>query len=291
MNRLRPPDRPIALSLVIPAFNEASRLPAFLDTAIAHLRERYPDAFEIVVVDDGSDDDTATVAARTDAPVRVIRSAANRGKGAAVRTGMLAARGARRLFADADGATPIDQERRLAAALAAGADVAIGSRAAPGGARVWVRDDALSVVPPAGVAAGDTAPQWHVLRRRHVLGRVFAWLVSAALGLRFADTQCGFKLFTAAAATTLFTDLRCEGWAFDVEILASAERHGLRVVEIPVTWHETARSKVRIGRTGVEMLWALWSLRRRAGAIVPSGGEVAIRTDAATPVVPARRAG
>lgn len=291
MNRLRHSDRPIALSLVIPAFNEASRLPAFLDAAIAHLREHYPDAFEILVIDDGSDDDTAAVAARTDAPVRVIRSAANRGKGAAVRTGMLAARGARRLFADADGATPIDQERRLAAALAAGADVAIGSRAAPGGARVWVRDDDLTGVPPSRAVADDRTPQWHVLRRRHVLGRVFAWLVSAALGLRFADTQCGFKLFTAAAATMLFTDLGCDGWAFDVEVLAAAERRGLRVAEIPVTWHETARSKVRLGRAGVEMLWTLWSLRRRAGAIVRTDGEVTIHTDAATPVVPTRRAG
>jgi len=255
-------DRPLAFSLVIPAFEEAVRLPRFLDAATAYLACRYPGAHEILVVDDGSRDETAAVAARAGGPVRVIRQARNTGKGAAVRAGMLAARGALRLFADADGSTPITEERRLTDALAAGYDIAIGSRAAAGGIQTWVGED----VPD------DGAPHWQVRRARYVCGRVFARLVNVAVGTRIADTQCGFKLFRADAAASLFADVVCDGWAFDVEVLALAERRGLRVVEVPVSWHETPGSKIRVLRDGARMLRALWEIRRRCAREATAAG-------------------
>jgi dolichyl-phosphate beta-glucosyltransferase len=227
-----PPFDPPAFSLVIPAFNEVARLPAFLAATSAYLTARYPHSYEIVVVDDGSTDNTAAVAARAGAAVRCLRLPANRGKGAAVRAGMLAARGALRLFADADGATPISEVARLVRALDAGHDIAIGARVGGSGERVWLRGTEPKTITTPPV---DMAPRWHVRRQRYLTGRAFAGLVRLVVGTPFADTQCGFKLFRAAAANTLFRQVRCDGWAFDVEVLALAGRAGLRVAEVPVS--------------------------------------------------------
>lgn len=236
----------IRYSIVIPAFNEARRLPRYLDEVVGFFDGR-GEPYEVVVVDDGSTDGTAglvrSLASRHPA-VRVVPLGRNRGKGAAVRAGMLSAVGALRLFTDADGATPIAELKRLEPALAAGADVVIGSRA--------LADPAVSV---------------RARAHRVAAGRLFNWLV-ARLGLRgVADSQCGFKLFTAAAAGRLFGALRTQGFGFDVELLLRAQAAGLRVVEVPVNWADQDGSKVGVLGSGpgmlLQILRARWTVRRR----------------------------
>ena len=229
-------------SVVIPAFNEAARLPRYLDEVVGYLVSR-GEGWEVVVVDDGSTDRTdevvRAVVARC-AQVRLVRQPHNSGKGAAVRAGMLAARGACRLFADADGATPIAELKRLEAALAGGADVAIGSRAmlAPG---VVVR------------------AQLH----RVVAGRLFNALAELLGLVGIQDSQCGFKAFTAAAAEDLFPRLTTAGFGFDVELLLRARARGWRVLEVPVNWHDQPASKVGVLKDGPRMLWQIVDARRR----------------------------
>ena len=233
---------PLPWSVVIPAFNEAARLPRYLDEVVSYLWSR-GEPWELIVVDDGSSDATPDVvramAARF-AQVRLVRQRTNMGKGAAVRAGMLAARGRARLFADADGATPIAELKRLEAALAAGADVAIGSRAiAAAGIRVRAR------------------------RHRVAAGRVFN-AFAERLGLSgIHDSQCGFKAFTAAAADDLFPRVTTAGFGFDVEVLLRARARGWRVVEVPVNWEDQPASKVGVLTDGPRMLWQLLAARRR----------------------------
>ena len=231
-------------SVVIPAFNEADRLPRYLDEVVGFFEGR-GEPYEIVVVDDGSRDATAeTVRALAAAhpAIRLLSLERNRGKGAAVRAGMLAARGDFRLFTDADGATPITELKRLEPALLAGADVAIGSRV--------LFDPAVSV---------------HARRHRVAAGRVFNWLV-ARLGLRgVADSQCGFKAFQASAAQRLFGALQTRGFGFDVELLLRAQAAGDRVVEVAVNWADQAGSKVGVLRTSPGMLVQILSARLRVG--------------------------
>jgi dolichyl-phosphate beta-glucosyltransferase len=227
-------------SVVIPAFNEAARLPRYLDEVVAFLDGR-GDPYEVIVVDDGSTDDTAGAAAIGKHPaVRLLRLSANRGKGAAVRAGMLEARGTFRLFTDADGATPIAELKRLEPVLEAGADVVVGSRGLP--------DPAVAV---------------RARLHRKYAGHVFSFLVTCA-GLRgVIDTQCGFKAFRAAAAEALFDALETTGFGFDVELLLRARRRGYRVVEVAVNWADQAGSKVGVLRHGPGMLWQVFQARRR----------------------------
>jgi dolichyl-phosphate beta-glucosyltransferase len=227
-------------SVIIPAFNEAQRLPPFLDKVVSYFEGR-DEPYEVIVVDDGSTDGTAEAVDERRLPaVQVLRLPANAGKGAAVRTGMLAARGAYRVFADADGATPIEELKRLEPILLAGADVVIGSRV--------LADPGVSVT---------TRPH------RVAAGRMFNWLV-ARVGLRdIADSQCGFKAFTAPAATRLFEALSTRGFGFDVEILLMARAAGCRIVEVPVNWADQAGSKVGVLRHGPGMLWQIVRARRR----------------------------
>ena len=229
-------------SVVIPAFNEAHRLPPFLEKVVAYFEGR-DEPYEVIVVDDGSTDGTAElVEARDLATVRVLRLPANAGKGSAVRAGMLAARGAYRLFADADGATPIEELKRLEPVLVAGADVVIGSR----------------VLVDPGVSVTTRS-------HRVAAGRLFNWLV-ARMGLRgIADSQCGFKAFTAPAAARLFDALATEGCGFAVELLLRARAAGCRIVEVPVNWADQAGSKVGVLRHGPGMLWQIVQARRRVG--------------------------
>jgi dolichyl-phosphate beta-glucosyltransferase len=226
-------------SVVIPAFNEVERLPTYLDSVVAYLEGR-DEPYEVIVVDDGSTDGTSDmVDARRFASVRVVRLARNSGKGAAVRAGMLAARGAYRLFTDADGATPIQELKRLEPALLAGADVVIGSR----------------VLVDPGVSVATRA-------HRVAAGRVFNWLV-ARLGLAgIADSQCGFKAFTGPAADRLFGALVTRGFGFDVEILLRAQAARCRIVEMPVNWSDQVGSKVGVIRHGPGMLWQIVRARR-----------------------------
>lgn len=234
---MTPPRR----SVVIPAYNERLRLPRYLDEVVAYLDEG-PGAWEVVVVDDGSTDgtgDAVQAAAARHPGVRLLRLPGNLGKGAAVRRGMLEARGACRLFADADGATPIGELGRLEPALRAGADVVIGSRA--------LRDPAVAVVArPHRVAAG----------------RVFNYLMERMGLVGISDSQCGFKLFTARAAEDLFGRLVTAGFGFDVELLLRARAAGYRVAEVAVNWSDQPGSKVGVFSHGPRMLLEVVKARR-----------------------------
>lgn len=211
----------IALSVVIPAWNEEARLPATLARIVDYLTPR-GQAFEVLVVDDGSTDGTARVVeAFGSAAVRLRRCGSNRGKGYVVRQGMLEARGALRLMTDADLSTPIEDLPKLERALTEGAGVAIGSRAVPG-SRVLVRQGAF----------------------REGMGRLFNLAVRGLLLPDIKDTQCGFKLFTAKAAQEAFEPTRLEGFCFDVEALVAARERGHRIVEVPVTWRNDAATRV-----------------------------------------------
>jgi dolichyl-phosphate beta-glucosyltransferase len=212
------------LSVVIPAYNESQRLPGSLERIRSFLEGRH--RYEIVVVDDGSGDDTAQLAERALGPGhRVLRQPRNRGKGAAVRRGMLAASGERRLMTDADLSTPIEELPRLLERMDAGCDVVIGSRALPG-SRIEVHQP------------------WH----RENAGRLFNALVRLLVVGGLADTQCGFKLFSARAAEDCFVACLLDGFSFDVEALHVARRRGYRIAELGVVWRNDAASRVTLGR-------------------------------------------
>jgi dolichyl-phosphate beta-glucosyltransferase len=207
------------ISVVIPAYNEEARLPRTLERVRAHLAGR---PHEIVVVDDGSRDRTVALAQEAGGPGLVlVRNEENRGKGFAVRRGMLAARGARRLMTDADLSTPIEELARLESCLASGHDVAIGSRAMRG-ARIEVRQP------------------WY----RENVGRLFNVFVRVLAVPGLSDTQCGFKLFSAPAAQAVFSASRLDGFSFDVEALYIARQLGFRIAEVPVTWRNDAATRV-----------------------------------------------
>lgn len=215
----------LPLSVVIPAFNEERRLPETLRRVGEHLDARGAD-YEIVVVDDGSRDATARLARDVGGTrVRVLSNGQNRGKGYAVRRGMLEARGAWRLMCDADLSTPIEELEALEALAEQGYDVVIGSRAVAG-ARVEVHQSGF----------------------RENAGRLFNLCVRllALPGVR--DTQCGFKLFSAAAAEGVFRAARLDGFAFDVEALFLARRQGRRIAEVPVVWRNDAATRVSLGK-------------------------------------------
>jgi len=199
-------------------------------------------------VDDGSTDGTAARAARE--RVRVLRHEPNRGKGYAVRRGMLAATGERRLLTDADLSTPIEELAKLQAALDEGYDVAIGSRAIAG-ARIEVHQPAY----------------------REAMGRLFNRLVQVLLLPGLHDTQCGFKLFSAGAAGAAFAPATLDGFSFDVEALYLARQRGLRIAEVPVTWRNDAATRVGLGG-GAAAFVDLLRIRLRAwrGAYGPSAG-------------------
>jgi dolichyl-phosphate beta-glucosyltransferase len=233
-----------ALSVVIPAFNEAQRLPSTLAAVSAYLASQ-PDLCpaEVIIVDDGSRDATARVAEEFTPPAgltcRVLRLASNRGKGAAVREGMAASLGARVLVSDADLATPIEEVRAL---LAAGAAVAVGSRAVD---RAMIeRRQPL---------------------RRDLLGRLFNFALRVLRLTRLKDTQCGFKLLDGELARRLAGVMRLDRFAFDIELLARAGACGATVTEVPVRWSHVDDSRVRPLRDGLRMVvdalrlrWWLW---------------------------------
>jgi dolichyl-phosphate beta-glucosyltransferase len=226
-----------ALSVVIPAYNEAVRLPRTLARLGAYLPPAAPD-YEIVVVDDGSTDGTSERAHASGlSSLTVLRHETNRGKGYAVRRGILAARGKLRLVTDADLSTPIEDLTHLRKALDDGADVAIGSRALPA-SNVEVRQP------------------WY----REGMGRLFNLCVRLAVLPDLHDTQCGFKLFTAAAAEAAFLPARLDGFSFDVETLYIARRRGLRIAEVPVTWRNDLATRVGLLR-GAEAFLDLVRIR------------------------------
>ncbi|MBP6632140.1 MAG: glycosyltransferase family 2 protein [Kofleriaceae bacterium] len=232
----------LPLSIVVPAYNEEQRLEPTLRRYHAVLAAR-GQAFELVVVDDGSTDDTAGLVERL-APelpgLRVIRSYPNRGKGHAVRVGMLGARGAVRVMCDADGSMPPEELEKLLAPIAAGtAEIAIGSR----------------------YVAGAPHRMSQPLYRR-LWSRLCNQVIQRALVPGVLDTQCGFKAFTAEAARDLFGRATVNGWAFDLEILALARRRGWALVEIGVIWVDDARSKVNPVRDLVKVVREALTIRR-----------------------------
>jgi dolichyl-phosphate beta-glucosyltransferase len=231
-----------SLSVVIPAYNEEQRLERTIRDMMDWLRPR-AERCEIIVVDDGSADGTSALVRRLErvfSELRLIRLPLNRGKGFAVRTGVVNARGEHILFADADGATPMSELDRLQEALATGAAVAIGSRA---------------------MGAADV----HVAARLHrrLIGRLFHTMVSVLAVRGFHDTQCGFKLFRADAAHDLFPRLRMNGFSFDVELLLMARRLGYAVAEVPVNWTHQPGSRINLITDSMRMALDLFIIRGR----------------------------
>ena len=217
-------------SVVVPAFNEAQRIGPTLERILVYFERRSPPA-EIVVVDDGSSDATAEVAARfTPRGVRLVRLPRNRGKGAALRAGVAATSGAAVLVTDADLSTPIEELERLEAALA-DAELVLGSRAVAG-SRITRRQP------------------WH----REWMGRSFNRLIRTLGVTSLHDTQCGFKLLRGDVARRLFAEQTVDRFAYDVELVWLARRRGFRVVEIGVAWHDSPASKVHPVRDAASML-------------------------------------
>ncbi len=214
-----------SLSIIVPAYNEQVRLPDTLRRISGYMAQGDWRFYEIVVVDDGSSDNTAGVAeeiARADPRIRVLRNPGNRGKGYSVRRGMLDACGEWRLFTDADLSAPIEELEKLWCAVAKGKDeIAIGSRAI---------DRSLIGVHQPGF--------------RETMGKVFNAVMRAATGLPIADTQCGFKLFRGDVACEVFSRQRLERFGFDAEVLYIAFRRGWSIAEVPVRWNHVEGSKV-----------------------------------------------
>src|SRR6266513_3144903 len=233
-----------AFSVVIPAFNEASRIGETLRLTLDYLRNVSPES-ELIVVNDGSTDATLLIArkvletAKTE--TRLLENFPNRGKGAAVRSGLLAAQKPIGLFLDADLSTPLAETPKVIEPIASGeVDIAFGSRAI---------DRSL---------IGRHQP-W----RREQGGRVFNLLVRLATGLPFWDTQCGFKAFRLDVCRPILEAARVDGFAFDVELLYLAQRAGLRIREIPVRWNHAEGSKVRFFHDSLGMLREVIALRVR----------------------------
>jgi dolichyl-phosphate beta-glucosyltransferase len=234
-----------AFSAVIPAFNEASRIDETLRLALDYLRNVSPES-ELILVNDGSTDATSPIAREVletaKIETRLLENFPNRGKGAAVRSGLLAAQKPIALFFDADLSTPLEETPKVIEPIANGQiDIAFGSRAI---------DRRL---------IGQHQP-W----RREQAGRVFNLLVRLATGLPFWDTQCGFKAFRIDACRPIFEAARLDGFGFDVELLYLAHRAGLRIREIPVRWNHSAGSKVRFFQDSLRMLLEVIVLRSRA---------------------------
>lgn len=234
------------LSVIIPAYNEEMRLPATLSSVHEFLSQR-KEPFEIIIVDDGSRDGTASIVRKFQAQhqgVNLISYKPNQGKGHAVRTGMLAAGGDLLLLNDADGASPISELPRLEEAIAKGASVAIGSRAKPG---------------------ADT--RVNALAHRKHIGNTFNFIVQSLVVPGIYDTQCGFKLFKREAGRELFAVSRLTGYAFDVELLYLARLKGLEIAEIPINWTNITGSKVNLLSDPLKMLIDILKIvvRRHSG--------------------------
>jgi dolichyl-phosphate beta-glucosyltransferase len=228
------------ISFIIPAYNESSRIRPTLDEVLRYTQERAWDV-EILVVDDGSRDDTAQIVreyGKAHPQILLVENPGNRGKGYSVRNGMLHARGDICLFTDADLSSPISEAPKLFDAIAAGADIAIGSR--------WLRADLQT----------ERQPLY-----RQAFGRIFNVVLRLFLGLNFADTQCGFKAFRREAAQRIFPLQKIERWGFDPEILFLARRMNFRVKEVPVVWAHSEGTRLHPFRDGFRMFLEVLRIR------------------------------
>ncbi|OFV95942.1 MAG: hypothetical protein A3F68_09335 [Acidobacteria bacterium RIFCSPLOWO2_12_FULL_54_10] len=230
----------VAVSVVVPAFNEAERLPSTLNKIVDFLAAR-PYSYEVIVVDDGSTDATASIVEKIyqqSGTVRLIKNPGNRGKGYAVRNGMLHAAGQYLVFSDSDLSTPIEDIDLLLSPLQKGYDVVIGSRA--------------------------LRPDWIYPRQplsRQLVGRVFNYCVRGVTFLAIQDTQCGFKGFRRDAAQAIFSRQRLTGFGFDVELAYLARKYGFRLLEVPVHWSNDLATKVHPFRDGPRMFLDLLRIR------------------------------
>lgn len=234
-------NQPVELSIIIPAYNEEKRLGSTLDCCVDYLQHQTY-TWEILIVDDGSSDDTPVIAMnfQTLHPghIQLLQNPKNLGKGGSIKHGMLKARGQQCLFTDADNSTPIEEVTKLRKALKEGFDVAIGSRA--------LNDSNVEVHQP-----------WY----RETMGRIFNVFVHILVMGDFKDTQCGFKLFKAEVARKVFPKQRLKGFSFDVEVLYLAMKAGYSVKEVPVRWINSPASRVHPIRDASKMFFDLLRIR------------------------------
>jgi glycosyltransferase involved in cell wall biosynthesis len=229
----------VKVSFVIPAFNEATRI---LDTLrrISEYRKQIPYESEILVVDDGSTDETGAIVEGLDfSGLRLIRNGTNRGKGYSVKAGVMAATGDYILFSDADLSTPIEEmDNLLAIAVKENADVVVGSR-----------------------GLDNRYIEKHQGMIRETGGRLFNLMVRTLVGLNIRDTQCGFKLFKRSRVQSAFKKQTTDGFGFDPELLFIMSQQGLKILEVPVRWSHAEGSKIRFFRDGVRMFTDLIRIR------------------------------
>ncbi len=237
-----PPAREYMISVVIAAYNEENRIyPSLLK--IADFLTNSGSAYEIIVVDDGSSDNTSeltgTLAARIQ-NLKIIRYPVNQGKGYALRQGVLASQGTLVLLTDADLSTPIEEVTKLSTLILENTcEIAIGSRA-------LARSEII-----------EKQPWW-----RQLMGKVFNKIIKVLVLDGFSDTQCGFKLFSGDIARLLFKEAQINRFAYDVEILARAKKNGYKVSEVPVKWHNSLESKVSPFFDSLQMLKDIFKIRR-----------------------------
>lgn len=226
------------LSIVIPAYNEADRIEASLQKAVDYLGQKDYE-YEIIVADDGSTDNTVAIAENFGHKVKAYALPKNTGKGAAVRMGMLKAKGEIRIFTDADFSTPIYEIEKIIYSLKNNYDIVIGSR-----------------------ALDYDLVKEHQPFYREFMGKIFNKFVQFMVIKGIKDTQCGFKGFTAAAAEDIFSKAKINGFSFDVEALYLARRAGYRIDEVPVEWYNDDRSKVNPITDSISMLLEIMKIKK-----------------------------
>jgi dolichyl-phosphate beta-glucosyltransferase len=228
------------ISIIIPAYNESERILPTLEKICRYMKEEYK-SFEIIIVDDGSKDDTVEVLEKfikKYPQMQLLKHKVNSGKGAAIKTGVMSSKGRLILFSDADLSTPIEELKKLNKAILDGYDISIASRG--------LKDSNIVIPQP-----------FH----RRLAGKIFPLLVRLIVLKDFRDTQCGFKLFTKEAGLFLFSNLQTESFAFDVEILYRAIKNNLKVKEVPVKWINSDISKVNIFTDPIKMFISLFKIR------------------------------
>ena len=229
------------ISIVIPAYNEEKRIGKTLERVYEYFKKKKTE-FEIIVVDDGSNDRTVEIVEKFSSDkkeIRILKHEKNMGKGKAVKTGILDAKGNLILFTDADLSTPIEEFEKLKKAIENGYDIAIGSRG--------LKDSKIVIPQPF---------------YRRIIGRIFPLLVRLIVIKDFKDTQCGFKLFKKEVAKKIFSQLKTEGFAFDVEVLARGKKENFKIAEVGVLWYNSPESKVSILKSPFKMFLELNRIKK-----------------------------